>query len=85
MQARVALLGQPQLDELPELQGRNTTTEVLAREVADRLAAGVAEGALGPTAPTRLTAIGVTLREADDIRAYEQQRAASAPWLFSND
>ena len=32
-----------------------------------------------------LDEIGVTLRDADDIRAYEQQRAASAPWLFSND
>ncbi|MEZ5092673.1 6-pyruvoyl tetrahydropterin synthase family protein [Nocardioides sp.] len=61
------------LDEEPGLAGRNTTTEVLAREVADRLAAGVAEGALGPTAPTRLTAIGVTLRETPQAWAsYER-------------
>ena len=32
-----------------------------------------------------LDEIGVTLREADDIRAYEQRRAASAPWLFPSD
>ena len=34
------------LDDVPELAGVNTTTEVLARTVADRLAAGAA--GLGP-------------------------------------
>ena len=29
-----------------------------------------------------LDEIGVTLRSGDDIRRYEQQRAATAPWLF---
>jgi len=27
--------------------------------------------------------IGLTLQQADDIRAYEEQRKAEAPWLFS--
>ena len=44
------------LDDEPDLAGANTTTEVLARTVADRLAQGAA--ALGPA--TRLV---VTLRE----------------------
>ncbi len=50
------------LDEVPELAGTNTTTEVLARLVADRLAARVADGALGPGGggPAGLT---VTLHE----------------------
>ena len=32
-----------------------------------------------------LDEIGVTLRHADDIRAYEARRAAAAPWLNSSD
>jgi 6-pyruvoyl-tetrahydropterin synthase len=36
------------LDDDPELAGTNTTTEVLARLVADRLAQRIADGALGP-------------------------------------
>lgn len=30
-----------------------------------------------------LDEIGLTLRQADDIRAYESRRRAEAPWLFS--
>ena len=50
------------LDEVPELAGRNTTTEVLARLIADRLAGSVEGGALGDSA-SGLAGIGVTLRE----------------------
>jgi 6-pyruvoyl-tetrahydropterin synthase len=50
------------LDEEPELAGRNTTTEVLARLVADRLAVRVLAGALGEGA-LGLSGIAVTLRE----------------------
>ncbi len=46
------------LDEVPELAGRNTTTEVLAKLIADRLA----DGPLGRSAGG-LAKIGVTLRE----------------------
>ena len=35
------------LDEEPAFAGRNTTTEVLAQSVADRLAERIAAGALG--------------------------------------
>ncbi|MGO4595899.1 6-pyruvoyl tetrahydropterin synthase family protein [Leifsonia sp. 2TAF2] len=48
------------LDEEPEFAGRNTTTEVLCRVVADRLADRVAAGELGGGSPSSLT---VTLHE----------------------
>ena len=50
------------LDALPEFAGRNTTTEFLAREIHDRVAARIANGRLGPNA-AGLTAMRVTLRE----------------------
>jgi 6-pyruvoyl-tetrahydropterin synthase len=50
------------LDEVPELAGRNTTTEVLAKLIADRLVGRVERGALGDSA-SGLARIGVTLRE----------------------
>ncbi len=50
------------LDDVPELAGRNTTTEVLARLIADRLAGSVEAGGLGPSAGG-LAGIAVTLRE----------------------
>ncbi|MGB7979593.1 MAG: 6-carboxytetrahydropterin synthase [Candidatus Nanopelagicales bacterium] len=50
------------LDEVPELAGRNTTTEVLARLIADRLAGRVEAGGLGESA-RGMARITVTLRE----------------------
>ena len=50
------------LDEEPAFAGRNTSTELLARVVADRLAERAQAGALGPTA-RGLTGITVTLHE----------------------
>jgi 6-pyruvoyl-tetrahydropterin synthase len=50
------------LDEVPELAGRNTTTEVLARLIADRLAGRVEAGGLGQSA-RGMARIRVTLRE----------------------
>jgi len=50
------------LDDLPNFAGVNTTTEVLARHVADALATKVADGTLGPHAGG-ITAVAVTLRE----------------------
>ena len=50
------------LDEAPALQGRNSTTEALARLVADRLAERVHAGGLGEAA-RRLAGITVTLHE----------------------
>jgi len=50
------------LDEEPAFAGRNTSTELLARVVADRLAERVRAGALGESA-RGLTGITVTLHE----------------------
>ena len=50
------------LDEEPAFAGRNTSTELLARVVADRLAERVQAGALGESA-RGLTGITVTLHE----------------------
>jgi 6-pyruvoyl-tetrahydropterin synthase len=50
------------LDEEEAFAGQNTTTEVLARVVADRLAERVRSGALGGSAH-ELDGLSVTLRE----------------------
>ena len=50
------------LDQLPEFVGRNTTTEFLAREIFDRVAARIEEGQMGPNT-TGLDAMCVILRE----------------------
>jgi 6-pyruvoyl-tetrahydropterin synthase len=50
------------LDDDPDLAGTNTTTEVLARVVADRLALRIGDGALGPGGGG-LEGLTVTLRE----------------------
>ena len=61
LQSVLGELGYRNLDEEPGLAGTNTTTEVLARHVADRLAEGIRDGALGPGVP--VTALAVTLHE----------------------
>jgi 6-pyruvoyl-tetrahydropterin synthase len=50
------------LDDEPEFAGTNTTTEALARVVADRLALRIADGALGPGGDG-LVGLVVTLHE----------------------
>jgi 6-pyruvoyl-tetrahydropterin synthase len=50
------------LDEVEFLAGTNTTTEVLARAIADRLAGRIADGSLG-VGSRDLARIRVTLRE----------------------
>jgi 6-pyruvoyl-tetrahydropterin synthase len=57
----VADLGYRNLDDEPEFKGTNSTTEVLAKHVADRLAEQVAAGALGDA--TGVSGILVTLHE----------------------
>jgi 6-pyruvoyl-tetrahydropterin synthase len=62
LHAVVSALSYRNLDDAPEFAGLNTTTEELARVVADRLAARVHGGAFGETAKG-LSGIMVTLRE----------------------
>jgi 6-pyruvoyl-tetrahydropterin synthase len=60
------------LDEEPGLAGLNTTTEVLAQVVADRLAAALRAGSLGPSGQ-RVSSLRVALHESPVARAsYER-------------
>ncbi len=62
LHAVLADLNYRNLDEDPSLAGRNSSTEVLAKLVADRLAERAATGELGPGGEN-LSGIEVTLRE----------------------
>ena len=55
-------LGYRNLDDEPDFAGSNTTTEVLARAIADRLADRARDGTLGDGA-RELDGLAVTLRE----------------------
>ena len=50
------------LDEVAAFEGKNTTTEFLAREIQERLVRAVHDGKLGPNA-SGCSAIEVTLNE----------------------
>ena len=50
------------LDDEPDFSGKNTTTEVMAREIFDRMVAELHAGALGPGAQG-VNVISVTLHE----------------------
>ena len=57
------------LDELPELKGRVTTTEFMARIIFDRMLAAIRAGKLGPAAGG-LSRMRVTLHESHVARAW---------------
>ena len=61
LRSAVAELDYRNLDDEPAFAGVNTTTEVLARHLADRLAERVRAGVLGDA--TRVTGLQVTLHE----------------------
>jgi 6-pyruvoyl-tetrahydropterin synthase len=62
LHAVLAELNYRNLDDEPDFAGQNTTTEVLARVIADRLADRARAGALGDGA-RELEGLVVTLRE----------------------
>jgi 6-pyruvoyl-tetrahydropterin synthase len=62
LRAVLADLNYRNLDDEPAFAGMNTSTEELARVIADRLAESVQEGALGDEA-RELDALSVTLHE----------------------
>jgi 6-pyruvoyl-tetrahydropterin synthase len=62
LRAIVAELGYRNLDDEAGFAGMNTTTEALARVIADRLAERARSGALG-TGARELDGLVVTLRE----------------------
>ena len=63
LKAVLAPINYRNLDDLPEFAGRNTTTEVLAREICHRVRDRIGDGALGEEAKTALESMKVTLRE----------------------
>ena len=66
------------LDEMDTFSGKNTTTELLARVVFDRMAQRIAAGGLGETA-RGLTALRVTFHESHVAWAsYEGKLPTSA-------
>jgi 6-pyruvoyl-tetrahydropterin synthase len=72
LHAVLAELDYRNLDDEPSLAGVNTTTEVLARLIADRLAERAHAGALGDAA-RRLDGLVVTLHESPVAAAsYER-------------
>jgi 6-pyruvoyl-tetrahydropterin synthase len=72
LRAVVAELGYRNLDDEPDFAGMNTTTEALARVVADRLADRARTGALGDDA-RELDGLVVTLHESHVASAsYER-------------
>ena len=71
LHALTAGLTHRNLDDVPELAGRNTTTEVLAQHLGDLLAERLRAGALGD----RVSALEVTLGESPVARAsYTRSR-----------
>jgi len=62
VRAVLAGLGFRNLDEEPAFSGRNTTTEVLAREIFERLAGAIHDGKLGEGA-RGIVSLRVTLKE----------------------
>jgi 6-pyruvoyl-tetrahydropterin synthase len=73
LRAVLAELDHRNLDDEPALAGMNTTTEVLARLVADRLAARARDGALGDAA-RGLDGLLVTLHESHVASASYERR-----------
>lgn len=72
LRAALAELDYRNLDDEPSLAGLNTTTEVLARLIADRLAERIRAGAFGETAG-ELDGIIVTLHESPVASAYYER------------
>jgi 6-pyruvoyltetrahydropterin/6-carboxytetrahydropterin synthase len=62
LKAVLADLNYRNLDDVPALAGKNTTTEFLARLVFDRMQARLAAGELGPSSAS-VAAMKVTLHE----------------------
>jgi 6-pyruvoyl-tetrahydropterin synthase len=72
LRALVSELNYRNLDDVPALAGMNTTTELLARLIADRLAERAREGALGDSG-RELDGLAVTLHESHIASAgYER-------------
>jgi 6-pyruvoyltetrahydropterin/6-carboxytetrahydropterin synthase len=78
LKAVLAPLNYRDLDELDEFRGRNTTTEVLAQAIAERVRARILEGALGDEPKRALAGVKVTLRESHIAWASYETRLRAA-------
>jgi 6-pyruvoyltetrahydropterin/6-carboxytetrahydropterin synthase len=78
LKAILAELNYRNLDEVPALAGRNTTTEVLARVVFDGMAGALAKGDLGSGA-TGVERIKVTLHESHVASASFEGAVGTRP------
>jgi 6-pyruvoyl-tetrahydropterin synthase len=65
----LAPLNYRNLDQVPEFEGRNTTTEFLTKHITDALAAAARDGKLGRDG-SELAAIRVTISESHVARAW---------------
>jgi 6-pyruvoyltetrahydropterin/6-carboxytetrahydropterin synthase len=70
----LAPLNYTNLDELEDFRGRNTTTEVLAQAIAERIRGRILDGALGDEAKRTLAGLKVTLQESHIARASYETR-----------
>ena len=77
LRAVMASLSYRNLDDVPALEGRNTTTEFLARLIFDRLTAAIRRGDLGPGAQG-VESIRVTLNESHVAAASFDGRVGEA-------
>jgi 6-pyruvoyl-tetrahydropterin synthase len=73
LKGTMAALNYRNLDEEPAFAGRNTTTEVLAREIFDRIAAAIARDELGASA-RGVERLRVTLHESHVASASYEER-----------
>jgi 6-pyruvoyl-tetrahydropterin synthase len=69
LKTALARLNYKNLDDLPQFEGENTTTEFLTKYVFDRLAEAARSGSLG-RAPRELAALRVTIAESPSARAW---------------
>ena len=69
LKATLRPLNYRNLDELPQFDGRNTTTEFLCRHVFDAMAAAAQAGRLGPGSEG-VNRVRVTLHESPLARAW---------------
>jgi 6-pyruvoyltetrahydropterin/6-carboxytetrahydropterin synthase len=70
----LAPLNYTNLDDLEDFRGRNTTTEVLAQAIAERIRGRILDGALGDEAKRTLVGLKVTLQESHIARASYETR-----------